>query len=138
MSYFNFERSWWDTRERPNVLLLHYADLKADLAGEMRRIADFLNMEIGEKIWPSLVEAAGFEAMRRDGDAVLGKAAQQFRGEGQTFFNKGENERWRGIFRDADLALYERKAALAFTPECAAWLANGRFSCPAGDPVASV
>jgi aryl sulfotransferase len=39
MSYFHFMRSWWDLRRHPNVLHVHYADLKADLAGEMRRVA---------------------------------------------------------------------------------------------------
>ena len=38
MSYFHFERSWWEARNRPNVLLVHYNDLKADLSGEMHRV----------------------------------------------------------------------------------------------------
>ena len=30
-------RSWWEIRELPNLMLLHFADLKADLPGQMRR-----------------------------------------------------------------------------------------------------
>ena len=44
MSFFHFEQSWWDGRNRPNVLLVHYNDLKADLPGEMRRVSDFLGI----------------------------------------------------------------------------------------------
>ena len=33
-------------RHRPNVLLVHYNDLKADLSGEMRRVADFLGISV--------------------------------------------------------------------------------------------
>jgi aryl sulfotransferase len=38
-SYFGFERTWWQMGDGPNLLLLHYADLKGDLAGMMRRVA---------------------------------------------------------------------------------------------------
>jgi aryl sulfotransferase len=34
-------RSWWEVRDLPNVLLLHFSELKADLSGQIRRIADF-------------------------------------------------------------------------------------------------
>src|SRR3546814_8448767 len=41
-------RSWWAIRHLPNVLLLHFADLKKDMPGEMRRVAAFLDIEIDE------------------------------------------------------------------------------------------
>ena len=59
-SYFGFQRTWWQMRDRPNVLLLHYADLKGDLPGMMRRVADFLGIEVPAAVWPALIEAAGF------------------------------------------------------------------------------
>lgn len=124
MSYFHCERTWWDERGRDNVLLTHHADLKADLAGEMRRIAGFLGIAVPETLWPSLVEAAGFEAMRQAGDALLGRAGAIFRGGGSSFFNRGENGRWRGVFHEADLALYAAKAA-RLPPDCAGWLEAG-------------
>ena len=37
--FFIFEETYWRERNRPNLLLVHYNDLKEDLAGEMRRIA---------------------------------------------------------------------------------------------------
>jgi aryl sulfotransferase len=80
MSFFHFERSWWGERHHPNVLLAHYNDLKADLAGEMRRGADFLGIAIPTKLWPDLVQAAEFEAMRRDGGAPMGNVATMFQG----------------------------------------------------------
>ena len=39
MSFFHFEQSCWEARKRPNILLVHYNDLKADIEGEMRHIA---------------------------------------------------------------------------------------------------
>ena len=71
VSFFHFERTWWEARHRANVLLVHYNDLKADLSAEMRRVADFLGIPVDRWIWPELVEAAEFEAMRRDGDTLM-------------------------------------------------------------------
>jgi aryl sulfotransferase len=124
-SYFGFQRSWWRLRDRPNVLLLHYAELKADLGGAMRRVADFLSIEIPAGLWPVLIEAAGFPAMKRVGDTLLGETGAAFRGGGGTFFHKGENGRWPGKLAASSLALYEAKAA-AMPPDCAEWLASGR------------
>src|SRR5919107_3502764 len=39
----------WRRRHDPNVLLVHYADLSADLAAEMRRIAARLRIDVPEK-----------------------------------------------------------------------------------------
>src|SRR3954468_22784476 len=50
----------WHRRTAANVLLVHYEDLRADLAGEMRRIADRLGITVPAERWDSLVEAATF------------------------------------------------------------------------------
>ena len=42
----------------PNVVLVHYDDLSADLEGEMRRLAGRLGIEVPEDRWPDLVDAA--------------------------------------------------------------------------------
>ena len=126
MSFFHFERIWWEERHRPNVLLLHYDDLKADLSGEMRRIADFLGISVAPGPWPALVEAAEFASMRRDGQALMGRVAGIFEGGSSRFFHKGTNERWRGVFREQDLLLYEARVAAAHPPDCAWWVAHGR------------
>jgi len=127
MSFFHFERSWWEARDRPNVLLVHYNDLKADLPGEMRRVASFLDIPVVPALWPELVEAAGFEAMRRDGDTLMSSVASSFKNGSQRFFFKGTNERWRGVAAEEDLALYDAKAEAMLAPECARWVARGRL-----------
>ena len=133
MSFFQFERSWWAARSRPNVLNVHYNDLKANLSAEMRRIADFLGIAVAPDLWPQLVAAASFEAMRRDGDTLLPNVEATFKHGSRGFFFKGANERWRGVAAGEDLELYEAKAASMFSPQCAHWVAQGRAQ--AGDPV---
>lgn len=124
MSFFHTEQSWWDLRHRENVLLVHYNDLARDLPGEMRRVAAFLGIEVPAGLWPAIVDAARFEAMRRDGAVLMGQTAGMFRDASAHFFHRGMNERWRGVFRKPDLALYDEKLA-ALPPECARWIMEG-------------
>ena len=106
-SHLYHAQSFWNFRHLPNIHCVHYADLKADREGEMRRIARFLDIDVPESTWPALVE--------RD------------------FFFKGTNGRWRDVLTREDLAEYDTAVARALTPECAAWLERGRS---ASDPEA--
>jgi aryl sulfotransferase len=124
LSLFDLVQSWWNERHRPNVLLVHYSDLKRDLAGELRRIARFLDIEVAAERWPALVDAARFETMRRDGSVLLGAVAGMFTGGANRFLQRGENNRWRGVLTEDDLALYRAKLA-RLTPDCASWLQHG-------------
>ncbi|WP_411291611.1 sulfotransferase domain-containing protein [Sphingorhabdus sp.] len=130
--YFGMENSFWAARHEPQVLLVHFNDMKADLEGEMRRIAEFLDIEIAENIWAEIVEAAGFEAMKGDAHQLMPQAGGVWKGGGKTFINKGTNRRWEGVCRAADLARYETKVSSEFSPSLAAWCEHGRLV--AGDP----
>jgi aryl sulfotransferase len=132
LDFFEFEASYWAERVRPNLLLVHYADLKADLAGEVRRIAAFLGICRPPDLLGRIVEAAGFEAMRRDGEKILPTAGETFRGGADRFLFSGTDGRWRGALGPDDLALYDAKVEASFTPACARWVEGGRRL--AGDP----
>jgi aryl sulfotransferase len=131
LSFFDLETTYWRARQAHNLLLVHYNDLKADLDGEMRRIAEFLEIAPPREIWPSLVEAATFEAMKRNGNVILAGAEKIFEGGSDRFLFKGTNGRWRDVLTADDLALYEQ-AAKRLTPGLAHWLQGGRLV--AGDP----
>ena len=60
----------WARRDEPNVRLVHYDDLCADLDGEMRALATWLGLEVPEAAWPELVRAATFEQMRARADSI--------------------------------------------------------------------
>ncbi len=130
--FFHVEKSFWEARREPNVLLVHFNDLKADRAGEMRRIADFLEISVPDALWPELVEAAGFDAMKKRADDLLPGADMIFKGGGRTFLNKGTNGRWKDVLHPEDLARYEAKVAARFTPGLASWIEHGRLVT--GDP----
>ena len=119
-------RSWWATRELPNVKFVHFADLKRDMEGEMRGIADFLGVKVAAGKWPELVEHCTFDYMKKHAakSAPLGGAFWE--GGAETFINKGTNGRWRDLLTRDDVTAYETRALEELGPECAAWLANGK------------
>ena len=125
-SYFDNVASWWAVRDLPNVKLVHFADLKADLAGEMRGIADFLGLDIPEAQWPSVVEHCTFDYMKANAEKMAPLGGTIFEGGATTFINKGVNGRWKDILSAEESQAYERKALAEFGPECAAWVASGK------------
>ena len=132
LPFFEFETTYWRERRRSNVLFTHYNDLKADLAGEMGRIGDFLQIVTPPTLLPRLAEAATFEAMKRDAAAIVPIADAIWEGGADRFVYKGVNGRWRDVLTDDDLARYEALVARSWTPAQAAWIRDGRRL--AGEP----
>jgi aryl sulfotransferase len=130
--FFHFVGSFWGQRHRPNILLVHYNDLSAELEQEMRRIAAFLRLECAEALWPQLVRAAGFEEMRKDGEKLMPQASSQFVGGARSFFFQGRNGRWRDMLGEQEIALYQARVKKSLSAECARWAESGRVI--AGDP----
>ena len=131
-SFFDTVASYWAERRRENFLLVHYNDLRADLDGEMRRIAAFLGIAVDPAVWASLVHAAEFEQMQAAGKTLMPHAEAMFPEGARRFFNKGTNGRWRDVLTADDLAQYDAKLRSSFGPGLAAWLESGRRS--SGEP----
>jgi len=130
--YFEIERSYWAERKRPNLLMVHYNDLLADVAGEMRRIARFIDIRVPEEQWPALLNAASFHFMREHGAALMPRAAQGWDKGAERFLNAGTNGRWRDVLTAEDIALYEARVQRELSPSLTRWLEQG--SRMAGDP----
>jgi aryl sulfotransferase len=121
-------QSWWNYRHLDNILMLHYADMKADPAGEIRRLADFLEIEISAEALAQVVAHTSLAAMRQRSLAAEAESDRldAFRGGANTFFYKGTNGRWREVLTAAELALYEQTRDRVLTPDCARWVESGR------------
>ena len=132
MSPFYHLNSWWDFRELPNILFVHYADLLQDLDGQMRRISDWLDIDVDEGIWPSLVDSATFKTMRRQFEKTVPAITHKIWLDPKNFFHKGKNGRWRDVLNDEDLELYEKAKLRALPPAAIQWLEEG--SLKAGHP----
>ncbi len=125
-SLFYNVKTWWDVKDHPDVLFVHFNDLKSDLAGEMRRIAEFLEEPIeDEKLFKKLVEQCTFDYMKKNADAVAPLGGAFWEGGGKTFINKGTNKRWVGVLTEEQVAAYEKAAEKKLGKLCAGWLATG-------------
>jgi len=118
-------RSWWDIRGLPNVMLLHYAEMKADLPGSMRRIARFLDIAIDERSWDAIVSHCTFDYMKAHAAESAPLGGIFWDGGAETFINKGVNGRWRDLLSVEDVKAYEGRALKELGPDCAKWLATG-------------
>ncbi|HEX6859951.1 MAG TPA: sulfotransferase domain-containing protein [Caulobacteraceae bacterium] len=117
--------TWWAARDLPNVKLVHFNDLKRDLEGQMRAIADFLEVDIAEDQWPTVVEHCTFDWMKQHAEKVAPLGGAIFEGGAGQFINKGTNGRWRDVLTADDIAAYEAMAVEKLGADCAAWLASG-------------
>ena len=127
LTYFGFEATYWDERRRPNVLLVHYDDLKQNLGGEMRRISEFLEIDTPAALMPRLVEAASFEFMKRHGDALFPKLKLAFDRGADRFINQGVSGRWRDHATPDDIERYEKIAHQRASQSLLRWLECGRL-----------
>lgn len=125
--YWSLIRSWWALRNQPNVLLVHFNDLKKDLDGEMRRIAAFLGTnDMTEAQWEGAVKHCGFDWMKEHADQFAPPQSEDvFEGGAKNFINKGSNGRWTEVLSDEDNKLYLDKSEHELGKECADWIRNG-------------
>ncbi len=126
-SYWEHIQSWWDIRDVPNILLVHFNGLKADMEGEIRRMAEFLGIDINEERWPDIVEHCTFEYMNKNADSLSANFKDFFEGGLKSFVYKGTNGRWRDILTAEDLEKYDNIANTRLTPDCAHWHATGEM-----------
>ena len=115
-------RSWWAVRDLPNVKLVHFNQLKADLAGSIREIAAFLEIPIDEAKFPAIVEHCGFDYMKSHAELSAPLGGVLWEGGATTFINKGTNGRWRDTLTPDEVKDYKAKAVAELGPECARWL----------------
>ena len=123
-----YVNSFWQFKDLPNILMVHYSDLKADLAGEMKRIAEFLQIEVADALWPELVAAATFENMKGKADRLAPQVGDGIWKDPNQFFNKGASGQWRDILGTEELALYKQVMSEKLEPELATWLEKGRLA----------
>ncbi len=117
-------RAWWQLRTLPNILFIHFNDLKRDMSGEIRRIAQFLDIPIDETRWTDIQEYCSFDWMKKNAAKSVPLGGAFWDGGAEVFINKGTNGRWIDTLTAQDSAEYEARAEKELGVECARWLAN--------------
>ena len=106
----------WARRLEPNILLVHYANLCADLDGQMRWLAGRLGINIPVDDWPALVRAATFENMSRNADQLV-PAPGLFKSNA-AFFRRGRSGAGHEILSSAEIARYHARVSGMAPPTC--------------------
>lgn len=120
-------QSWWDIRGLPNVLLVHFNNLRADTQAEISRIADFLGISVNAASWPQILEHCSLAYMKQQA-AQSEQMQAVFKGGGSSFINKGTNERWREVLSAAEVQKADEIAARNLSADCAHWLKTGTMT----------
>lgn len=125
-SHLHHAKTWWEFRHLPNIRFVHYNDLRRDLEGEMRKLADYLEIEVPEERWPAVVNACRFETVKANPEKVTQRnVGMIWKGGGDTFIYKGTNGRWKDVLSAQELELYDAAIRKALPPDCARWLEQG-------------
>jgi aryl sulfotransferase len=114
-------RDAWTRRHEPNVVLLHYADLSTDLAGEMRRLAALLGISVPAERWPGLVRAAGFREMRARADHLIPRGNTPPK-DTRSFFRQGTSGSGSRLLTSQELARYHARTGQLASPALLTWL----------------
>lgn len=118
-------QSWWNFRHLPNILPVHYADTLADPAGQIRRLASFLDIIVTEEQVEQIVHRTSITAMRTRAEEKDFGMAKRWVDGARSFFFKGTNGRWKDVLTNEELDIYEDKASKVLTPDCRAWVEQG-------------
>ena len=119
----------WSRRAVPNVQVVHYDELAADLEGLMRDLAARLGLVVAEARWRELVDAASFKHMRArareliDPFGVLKDPA--------AFFRRGRSGAASELLARDEMRRYHRHVAELAPPDLLEWLHRDR-PAPAG------
>ncbi len=124
-SFLSHAKSYWEFRHLPNLLFVHYNDLKSNLEGEIRRIAGWLGISHPDRAYAEIANAVHFDSVKKNPERIVGDISPIFAGGAQTFVHKGTNGRWKDVLSQAELAQYRAALARTVTPDCARWLEQG-------------
>jgi aryl sulfotransferase len=120
-------RTWWAAGNLPNVHVVHFANLKEDMPGEIRRIAEFLAIPVDQSKWEKILLHCSFEYMKANAAKSVPLGGAFWQGGAETFIHKGTNGRWREILSAEQICQYEKRAMAELGAECAHWLASGEL-----------
>ena len=125
-SGIHIAESFWEHRELDNILLLHYSNMIEDLDREVRRIADFLEIEVSEEIIKEIVRLATFDTMKLQNKAMNPHYDFIFSHGGDGFMNRGGNNTWQDLLDEDDLKLYDKRVS-GLDPSFRRWLEFGEL-----------
>ena len=99
--YFSYVQQWEDVIQNGDlpIHVVYYEDLKSDTCKEIKRIAEFLGVELSDSLLKEITENSKFDAMKAkySSDALSTVVFKK----GTGFFRKGEVGDWKNWYTKA-------------------------------------
>ena len=127
-SYWENISSWWNIRHLPNLKLVHFANLKQDMEGQIRDIAGFLDIDTDSLNWDDILHHCSFDYMKEHAEASVPLGGIMWKGGAKSFIHKGNNGRWRDMLSAEESEKYEKLAIEKLGDDCAHWLKTGEMN----------
>lgn len=106
---------WWQLREKPNVLVVKYEDMKRDHTGNIRKMADFIGCPLDDSALQRVVEATSFASMRSNPATNMEHRVKDSVIKGD-FMRKGQVGDWKNYFSEEQSGYIEDQCSRILTP----------------------
>jgi aryl sulfotransferase len=118
--FFENVKSWFDRKDKSNVLIVHYDDLINNRRKMIKEISIFLNVKLEDSVISHIDKITSFNYMKKYclyavPDIFLWKNANKF-------YNKGINGRWKNVLTSDQINLYENKSKEVFGEKLSKWI----------------
>lgn len=88
---------WWKFKDNPNILFVHYEDMKKHLKTSIKKVSKFLEVIIEDEYVDEIVKNTTFEAMKVN-DATNYSSEESFNLSISPFMRKGVVGDWKNYF----------------------------------------
>ncbi len=111
LSWPEHVEGWWEwVRKKPNVLFFHFEEMKKNLEDAVRKVSQFLGVNLNSDEIRKVVHKSGFQYMKENEDLFEMSPPNMFSVSG-TYFKSGQAD------RKVDISQAERGRILAFCRE---------------------
>ncbi|XP_063612538.1 sulfotransferase 1E1-like [Penaeus indicus] len=94
--YWLHVKEVWEKREHPNLHIMFFEDMKADIMKELRKLDGFLGTGLSDEQLDNVARHTGFSAMKgRAGDRAPDHVNKEVMTKDGGFFRKGQSGDWK-------------------------------------------
>jgi aryl sulfotransferase len=112
------------------VHLLHYADMKADLDGQVRRIAEIIGYDRDDPILDEVINGSTFASVKAKAIEDAKTNSSEIFPHPDLFFDSGTSNKWVGKLTDAEIEAFDARMKELLPEDEVAWLLWGSKGNP--------